>query len=133
MKSAGCSEIALFVILVTALLPSPALKICIAPGDHIALENVDSECCGFHGVPCPLEPHTQNLGELTGDCGDCTDIMLAFGQHELIQKSQIANGLPAVENPDVLPPADLFSSSLRQNKASGEVQNPNSSSLPLLC
>jgi hypothetical protein len=61
---------------ITMLLPGSASVLCVAPGGHVAIENLDSDCCAHIALPLTYEgPETPAL-DLPGDCGNCADYIL---------------------------------------------------------
>jgi hypothetical protein len=130
----GISGIAfLFVAMVSILLPNSTAKICFTPGSHIAIEEMDSECCGHRGVYDTAVLHSQSRMEATGSCGNCTDILIALLGPETIPVSPGATGIPSYECLQMLPTAESSASRSRQSSAGNEALDTAFSSLPLLC
>ena len=133
-KSIGALSIAVAVVLLVAMvLPDPAARLCIAPGHHIAIEGIDSDCCGSHEITFPAEKDRRDRFETAGDCGGCTDLpIISFGP-ETIRTSQSASGVPAFEDSIALATVDFSAPlSARDRTVYGTLDHA-SSSLPLLC
>ena len=130
----GSSGITFLIItMVAILLPNPKAKLCITPGSHIAIEEMDSECCEPHGVSVPAILQSQSRMAATGSCGNCIDLMIEFFGPETVPASPCPTGIPSCESLRVLATAESSASTLRQRIAGNETLNTAFSSLPLLC
>jgi hypothetical protein len=133
-KSAGALSMTVAVMLFVAMvLPDPAARLCIAPGNHIAIEGMSSDCCGSHEISVTAESHGRDGFESAGDCGHCTDLpILSFGP-ETIRTSPGATGIPAFENPAVIAAAEFSTLLSAPDRIAHITRGRLSSSLPLLC
>lgn len=133
-KSTGALGMAVAVILLVAMvLPDPAARLCIAPGNHVAIEEMDSDCCGSHEIALEAEKDGRDSLGTAGDCGHCTDLpILSFGP-DTIRTSQYATGIPTFENPGVPASADLSALLSAPDRSVRGTRDLLSSSLPLLC
>jgi hypothetical protein len=61
---------------ISLLLPPTASVLCIGPGGHMAIEEINAMCCASSGS----SDHSENLQDYgfseAGDCRDCTDLLL---------------------------------------------------------
>lgn len=133
-KSTGALSMAVAAILLVAMmLPDPAARLCIAPGSHIAIEKMDSNCCGSPEISLTAEMDCRDRLETAGDCGRCTDLpILSFGP-ETIRTSRAATGIPAFENPGLLAAADFPTLLSARDGLVYVALDQVSCSVPLLC
>lgn len=81
--------IAAVVAAVIAATPPPASAsvLCIAPGCHVAIEDINAGCCAHTVIPAAAEgPQPQELGS-AGDCGNCVDFLLTTNRPGVISES----------------------------------------------
>ena len=123
----------LIVAIVAILLPNPTVKICFTPGSHIAIEEMDSECCEPRGVYDTAILHSQSRMGATGGCGNCTDILIALFGPETVPASPCASGIPSCECLQLLPTAEPSVSRFPRSSPGDEALNTAFPSLPLLC
>ncbi len=80
------------------LFPNSASVLCIAPGGHVAIEDINSSCCASsHAVrPAPQKESGVSTAVL---CSDCTDLFLTPNGRGAIPESYfgIVPGFPAGE------------------------------------
>jgi hypothetical protein len=72
----NCSVTA-FIVAALLLFPSSTSQLCIAPGDHIAIESIGATCCTSPEISTPVERQPDNGFHAASDCHNCTDFFLA--------------------------------------------------------
>ncbi len=61
---------------VVLLFPSSASVLCITPGGHVAIEDLNATCCASSAVSV-LSGHQPDSGlNAAGDCKNCTDLFM---------------------------------------------------------
>jgi hypothetical protein len=128
----GVLVVALFLL----LSPSSTYMLCIAPGAHIAIEDINAKCCASARIPCPSAAHAHNELGLTGNCGNCIDVFITLYGRKAIPKSlsYAASSSQAGEFLENHPPVELSLSQFRRGATSFiDRLDPFSSSLPLRC
>ncbi len=125
-------------ILVLALLlfPSSSSVLCIAPGNHVAIEDINALCCAASAFSVPRS-NQPNLGwDGQDSCNNCTDLFLAWdGNGALPQSGKFVTSAQVdAECPDTCLPADN-SASVFPSRATGSTDSPipASNSVPLRC
>jgi hypothetical protein len=58
------------------MFPSSASMLCIAPGGHVAIEDINALCCAPFSASAPDESHGINSFGSPDKCSNCTDIFL---------------------------------------------------------
>ena len=58
------------------LFPSSASVLCIAPGGHLAVEDINAGCCAPSTANIRGENQPGNGFAAAGDCQNCTDLFL---------------------------------------------------------
>ncbi len=58
------------------LFPNSASVLCIAPGGHVAIEDINSPCCASAHAARPAPQHEETGFGTTVCCKDCTDLFL---------------------------------------------------------
>lgn len=128
-------------ILITVLLlfPGSISVLCIAPGHHIAIEDINALCCAPAAtafVSSISGPMPNNALEIPADCNNCTDLFLVSdGSGILVQsgRSVIAGPFDAGLL-DSSPPPDLSASLGRSDRSrSPDAPAPACPSVPLRC
>lgn len=121
------------ILLAAMVLPDPAAKLCIAPGNHVAIERIDSDCCGSHDLCFAAEKDCRDCLEAGGDCGRCTDLpILSFGP-ETVRTLRGATGIPAFENPGIRAALNLSAPLSARDRTVDRAMCQVSPSMPLLC
>jgi hypothetical protein len=124
-------------VLITSLLlmfPASASVICIAPGDHVAIESLNALCCGSSGISTQDHHRPGEEPVIAGDCRNCTDLLISLNECGAVPKS---HGLSirslADESPETC--LSVIASQLFAQKAlSGVIALPAASySVPLRC
>jgi hypothetical protein len=118
------------------LFPSSASVLCIAPGGHIEIEDLNAPCCRSFGISTPAGCQPDNGFNTPGICHNCTDFFLTPNARGAVSEScdlAAANPFAAECLEDHLS-ADISLSPYR----SGAVKNaavtiPVFSSVPLRC
>ena len=126
------------VILLSAfslLFPISASVLCIAPGSHVAIEELNAGCCASSAVSTRKDHHPGNGLNAANDCRNCTDILISLNEPGPIPESYGAAAGPLTN--------DCFEDSLllitashlfRQSALNAvDTSPPASSSVPLRC
>ena len=92
---------AAFVAVIMLLFPGSASVLCIAPGGHIAIEDINATCCKTSGIIAPDACQPDNGFSAAGGCQNCTDLFIAPDWQMAISKSSpdAATNLVADECP----------------------------------
>jgi hypothetical protein len=130
---------AIIVLVAIAMLyPHPAFVLCVAPGGHIEIEALGSDCCGTSDLSSsPGRQHTQ--GEefsKADDCVDCTDFFIAPTSQGAVLKTgcdSIENPPAAVSSEESLPTFSSHSSLITIANENSTAFTPLSLNLPLRC
>jgi hypothetical protein len=98
--------------MIAIITPISTSVLCIAPGSHIAIENLSSECCAHRVIPAAVEPPQAKEFESAGNCGNCVDFLLTgHGPGTVSEGSR--KGAASVAGESIgryLPPAIVFPS-----------------------
>jgi hypothetical protein len=70
------------------LFPSSASVLCIAPGSHIAVEDINAACCSSSANGFQAENQPKNGFAAAGNCPNCIDIFLAANPRAAIPVSR---------------------------------------------
>jgi hypothetical protein len=130
-QSSGIASI--MAMIIAMLLTNPASKLCIAPGSHIAIEEMDFECSASSNSPVPAMPHLPNYTGENGVSRSCTDIIIAAFAREASPSPQDVTIIPLGERPAKFLPTDSSTSTLRQGIVGDKPPNPAHPSAPLRC
>ena len=68
---------AAFVAVILLTFPGSTSVLCIAPGNHIAIEDVNATCCKTSDIIAPAERQPDDGFNAAGNCQNCTDLFLA--------------------------------------------------------
>ena len=125
-----------FFAMMVLLLPSSPSVLCIAPGSHIAVEDINALCCVSSAISPLSDIQPNSAFDKPGNCRNCTDIPLASNGNGVLSpsgSSAMANPLDA-EFLDTTHTADLSASLNR----SGQIGSPDAPvpiypSIPLRC
>jgi hypothetical protein len=118
------------------LFPSSASVLCIGPGGHIAIEDINAPCCASSGISASSGSQTYSGFNGSGNCQNCTDFLLTQNGREVISPSNdfAVSSLIAdacLENPLS---TDVFVSRFQSGPiGSVDAPIPFCSSLPLRC
>lgn len=82
---------AVFLAFVVSLFPSSPMVLCIAPGGHIAFEDMDSPCCASAGVSSPAACQPDAGFNAAGYCHNCTDFFMTPNGRGAISESYDQN------------------------------------------
>ena len=63
---------------ISLVFPSSASVLCIAPGGHVAIEDLGAVCCVFSDISYRTEGCTDDAFAATGNCRNCTDYTIAL-------------------------------------------------------
>jgi hypothetical protein len=130
------SKIFGLLVILLLLFPSSSSVLCIAPGNHIAIEDINALCCISPRtfLPSGSQPGRGLNGPI--DCNNCTDIFLASNDDGVLSRSETlgAAGRFDAECIKTCFSADV-SASLRTSGILGitDAPIPVCSSIPLRC
>jgi hypothetical protein len=130
----GDALLAFTVILL--LFPSSGSALCIAPGGHVAIEDINAACCAHSTVNIRGENRPGNGFAAAGDCQNCTDVFLVPNTPGAVLESRdtVAPNSPADASLRNHIPVDAPSSP-RRSAAIRKIDAPIAipSSVPLRC
>jgi len=89
-----------FVLLAALLLmfPASASVVCIAPGDHVAIENLDALCCKSSAIFAQDYHSPGNEPGMASNCRNCTDLLISLNDRGAIPKLyDYAAGAPSTD------------------------------------
>jgi hypothetical protein len=135
---AGRSKAHILTVAATILLlfPNSASVLCIAPGGHVAIEDINSSCCASPHVVGPLPQRKDSRFNTAVSCDDCTDLFLTPNGRGAIPESYfgIVPGFPAGEYLGNHGSVDIAFSIIRQGIVGRIAASKTSwSPLPLRC
>jgi hypothetical protein len=125
----------MLVAALSILAPSSGSVLCIAPGSHIAIEDINAECCASAHSPA-MDAHGRDQISATIGCVNCTDFALTPFEREAIQKPQfeIQGTAQTNEFAGSKVPAEFSPSLFRQGPDHNtDLLIADSSSVPLRC
>jgi len=64
------------IAIIVLLFPSSASVLCIAPGGHVAIEDINAPCCAPSGVTAPTACQPGNEFNAPGNCHNCRDLFM---------------------------------------------------------
>ncbi len=119
------------------LFPNSASVLCVSPGGHVAIEDLNATCCISSTLPAPAGHQSNDGMSPAGDCDNCTDFfMTPNGRGALLASSIYAAPISfSGEHPGNLLSVDLY---CRHCWLCGAVDDTDAStlvsaSLPLRC
>jgi hypothetical protein len=125
-------------LFVVVLLQVPGLSsvLCIAPGSHVAIEDITALCCVSSAISLPSSNHSDNGFDRPGSCKNCTDLFLASnGSGILPQSGNLRTAGPF--DAECMEPCLSSDTSVLQGRSvkiwSTDVPISACSSLPLRC
>jgi hypothetical protein len=124
------------VAVILLLLPSSPTVLCVAPGSHIEIEDMNAACCASSGISAPAVPQPDNGFNAPGYCKNCTDyFMTPNGRGALSESYNHAAASPlAAECLENHLSADTSLSLWRSDALTNiDAPIPVSSSVPLRC
>ncbi len=116
--------------------PSFSSVLCIAPGDHIAIEDISALCCVSSAGALRSQTHTDAGFGRPGSCSNCTDVLLAADETGVLSQlnNHLAAGPPDGEVPGMNLLPDRCATQCRSGKMdSADVPLRICSSVPLRC
>src|SRR5512135_2405218 len=121
---------------ITLLFPGSVSVLCIAPGGHVAVEDINAACCARS--PLTFQGRSQQVDGLAapGGCQNCTDVFLAQSTRGAIPQSHytVAPDSPADSYSKYHLPSDALFSSRRSLSIAGIVTRfAAAMSVPLRC
>jgi hypothetical protein len=72
---------------VSLLFPSSASALCIGPGGHVAVEDLNAACCVHSSITVRGEVRPGDGLAGAGDCQECTDLFLTPNTRGAVLKS----------------------------------------------
>lgn len=125
-----------FLVIVLLLFPSSFSVLCIAPGGHVAIEDINALCCVSPVISLPSGSQLDAVFDGPGGCDNCTDLFLASNRSAVLTQSAnlVASSPSDAECLDTYLSADISVSQCRSGKiGSIAVLIPVYSSIPLRC
>ena len=72
---------------ITLLFPGSVSVLCIAPGGHVAVEDINAACCARSAITFPGRSQPVDGFAAPGGCQNCTDVFLAQSTRGAIPES----------------------------------------------
>jgi hypothetical protein len=69
------------------LFPRPTCVLCIAPGGHAAIEDIDSGCCASSVIPASAGSRQAREFDAAGKCRNCRDFLITPNGRGAVLKS----------------------------------------------
>lgn len=79
-------DVAVLLCAISLLFPASASVLCIAPG-HVAIEDLNAECCSLSKAPDATIHHRGNGFNMAGNCRNCTDLLISLNERGATSKS----------------------------------------------
>lgn len=88
-KSAArfCSHVAIILAGIALLFPGSASVLCVGPGGHVAVEDINAACCARSAIDVADGSQPGSGFAAAGDCQNCTDVFLAQSTRGAIPES----------------------------------------------
>jgi hypothetical protein len=122
-------------VIVLLLFPSSTSVLCIAPGNHVAIEDINALCCAsFISVPSECQPDSEF--DWCANCRNCLDSFLTPNGEEAISQTKNLAASILIDDgyPENLISTHISVSLCRSgSNASTDALIPLSSSVPLRC
>ena len=103
-------------VIILLLFPSSGSALCIAPGGHVAIEDINAACCVHSTVNLRGENQPGNGFAAAGDCQNCTDLFLTPNTRGAV-----------LESYDTVAPNSLADASLRNHIPADTPSSPRRS------
>jgi hypothetical protein len=81
------SNAAVFIAVILLLCPGSASVLCIAPGGHIAIEDINALCCASSGISTSTVYQPDNGFNALANCQNCTDFFITPNGREAVFES----------------------------------------------
>lgn len=117
-------------------LPISASVLCISPGGHVAIENLNAHCCASLEISGREKPLSNNVIGMDTECLNCTDLFILSNEPGTIRRCYdfSASGAFADESSRKLLEIFAASRSLPQKEYAEFLLSPPASSVvPLRC
>jgi hypothetical protein len=62
------------------LSPGSASVLCIAPGGHVAIEDLNAPCCESSHTSSPAKKQPLDRFAAAGDCNNCVDLLMTLNE-----------------------------------------------------
>jgi hypothetical protein len=83
-----CGGNAMVVLALTSLLfPSSASVLCIAPGGHVSIEDINAPCCAPSDISASAGRQPDNGFSAPGKCQNCTDLFMTPNGRDAVSES----------------------------------------------
>lgn len=111
--------------IILLLLPVSTSVLCIGPGGHIEIEDINAACCASPGINHRSEQQPDNGLSAVGDCINCTDFFLAPNE----RGARLESYATVVPNPLTdaclsIPIPATLSSSIHRSRMINEIDLP---------
>ncbi len=83
-----CTRAALALVGIALLSPGSVSVLCIAPGGHVAMEELNAACCAQAAISVSGWSQPGNGFTSSGGCRNCTDVFLAEITRGAVPESQ---------------------------------------------
>jgi hypothetical protein len=111
----------LFVV-ISLLMPGSFSVLCIAPGSHVAIEDINALCCISPHIAYPSSTQPNSAFDQPVNCSHCTDLLLISHESGVLLQS----GISTAANPF---DADFLSASFSADLANAISQSIENGSL----
>jgi hypothetical protein len=86
-------DVTVGIAIILLLLPVSTSVLCIGPGGHIEIEDINATCCASSDIDHESEQRPDNELTAVGDCINCTDLFLTSNERGALLESY-ANVVP---------------------------------------
>jgi len=124
-----------FILLASILLMSPVSSssvLCIAPGDHVAIEDLDAGCCASSAIAAEESRNSDEFDTAT-HCRNCTDLFITPNERGPIRDFLVVAMGSAADDCSRDPLQVITSSHLVLQRTLNDVVTPKSASVPIRC
>jgi hypothetical protein len=86
-------DVTVCLAIILLIIPVSTSVLCIEPGGHIEIEDINATCCGSSGIDNQSGQQPDNGLTAVGDCINCTDLFLTSNERGALIESY-ANVVP---------------------------------------
>ena len=80
-------DVTVGIAIILLLLPVSTSVLCIGPGGHIEIEDINATCCASSDIDHESEQPPDNGLTAVGDCVNCTDLFLTSNERGALLES----------------------------------------------
>jgi hypothetical protein len=119
-------DVTIGLAIILLLFPVSASVLCVGPGGHIAIEDINAPCCASSGINNRSEQQPDNGLTVVGDCNNCTDFFLMLNKRGALLEPY-ANVIPNSLSDACLinPIPGTISSSIHRSRMINEIEVPS--------